>query len=430
MAIDKKQYKDLIKMVNSLFDSVLSEFSPEVGEKIRTLVLSKVIEEMEDLIGNSRPPNMFLVGRSGHGKSSLINALANRQVAVTGDVKPTTAEARPYLIVFPESHAAWNIIDSRGLFETIDMSGKSDSSPDKDLPLEQAKKDITMYNPDVIMHVIAAPELRNLRHDIEVFREIQNTLRRELGSVPPTIMVLTKVDVLGNPRDWPPEKSQHKAGLIYEALRYAAENIIALPYQFVDPDNPIKGILFKDSVEYIGVIPVCALLDEKWNIETLSELIGEVLPRSALLDFFQAQKRKALLKKLSTSLIKRFSTIAMGIGAIPIPVSDIFLLTPLQAIMIAIIGGLSCRRTDSKTVAEFMTAAGINTAAAVGLRALARQLVKLVPFFGEAISAGIAYSGTYAIGKAAEAYFFEGEVKKPEEFQKEAQEEYNQLESK
>ncbi len=425
MAIDKKQYKDLINMVNSLFDNVLSEFSPDVREKIRSLVLSKVIEEMEDLIGNSRPPNMFLVGRSGHGKSSLINALANRPVAVTGDVKPTTAEARPYLIVFPDSHAAWNIIDSRGLFETIDASQKSDISP-----LEQAKKEITMYNPDVIMHVIAAPELRNLRHDIEAFREIQSALRHELGNVPPTIMVLTKVDVLGNPRDWPPEKSQYKAGLIYEALRYAAENIIALPYQFVDPDNPIKGILFKDSVEYIGVIPVCALLDEKWNIETLSELIGEVLPRSALLDFFQAQKRKALLKKLSTSLIKRFSTIAMGIGAIPIPVSDILLLTPLQMVMIALIGGLSCRNPDTGTVAEFMTAAGINTAAAMGLRALARQLVKLVPFLGDVISGGIAYSGTYAIGKAAEAYYFEDEVKKPEEFEKEAQEEYNQLESK
>ncbi|WP_162508005.1 hypothetical protein [Desulfothermus okinawensis] len=90
--------------------------------------------------------------------------------------------------------------------------------------------------------------------------------------------------------------------------------------------------------------------------------------------------------------------------------------------MIAIIGGLSCRSVTEETAIEFLTASGITLGVGVGLRTLFRQLVKLIPVFGSMVSAGIAYTGTYTIGKAAEAYFFEGEIKKPEEFENKAKE--------
>ena len=44
-----------------------------------------------------------------------INALANKQVAKTGPVKPTTSKSMDYLITFREQHATWRMIDSRGL---------------------------------------------------------------------------------------------------------------------------------------------------------------------------------------------------------------------------------------------------------------------------------------------------------------------------
>ncbi len=65
---------------------------------------------------------------------------------------------------------------------------------------------------------------------------------------------------------------------------------------------------------------------------------------------------------------------------------------------------------------QFLTAAGINVSGAVGLRTIAQQLVKLIPGAGSAVSGGIAGAGTYALGKSAQAYFFSGEVRKPEEF--------------
>ena len=124
---------------------------------------------------------------------------------------------------------------------------------------------------------------------------------------------------------------------------------------------------------------------------------------------------------MSTSIIKRFSTIAGGIGANPIPLSDIIILTPLQLLLIAIIALLSGREVSKdnlKPVYEFLSAMGINVGIAYGAKALARQLVKVIPVGGTVISAGIASQTTYAVGKSAELYFFKGKNVKPEKLKK------------
>jgi uncharacterized protein (DUF697 family) len=88
-------------------------------------------------------------------------------------------------------------------------------------------------------------------------------------------------------------------------------------------------------------------------------------------------------------------------------------------LMITVIGGLSCRSLEKSTAIEFLSAAGINVGVGFIFRTIARQLVKIMPGFGSAISATIAYAGTYSIGKAAEAYFFEGAIVNPAKFEKE-----------
>ena len=89
-----------------------------------------------------------------------------------------------------------------------------------------------------------------------------------------------------------------------------------------------------------------------------------------------------MLKKVSSSLIDRFSAIAGGIGVSPIPLSDIAVLVPLQMLMIAIIGGLSCREFKKETIGEYLGALGINVAAGYGFRSAAQQIVKMIPFGG------------------------------------------------
>lgn len=414
MAIDRNKAKKLLDEISAFFDEITGKIpNKEIRDLLRKNILRSIIVEIEEVIIKSRAPVMYLIGRSGHGKSSLVNALANRDVAEVGATKPTTPKSTSYTVTFEETYSTWEIIDSRGLFET---TSPKDASPQN--ALDYVKKDIEKYKPDVILHVISAPEVRALENDFKAFEDISKTIKKSIGVVPPTIIVLNRIDTLENPREWPPEKSAREAWLIKELLDYMTLDILKQKVEKIDLNFPIKGYKIFDS-NYIGIIPVCSLEDNLWNIETLSMFIGEYLPKSALLDFYQAQKRKGLLRKISTLLIKRFSRIAAPIGSLSIPIADIVILTPLQMLMIALIGGLSCRSFSKETIHEFLVAEGINIGTGVGLRKVAQQLVKLIPAGGPVVSGAIASVGTYCIGKSAEAYFFSGEKRKPEEFSKE-----------
>lgn len=411
MAIDKNKTKQLIDDIDALFEVVSKPLPKEARDFIKDTLMGEVFDEVRKLIEESRPPVLFLVGRSGHGKSSLLNALANRKVAEVGDIKPTTIESIPYEIHFPDRYATWSVIDTRGIFETTKPDGALDEDASQVL-----EKDIIKYKPDIIIHVINATEARNLSNDLKVLKDIKNKLKKETGVETPTIIVMNKIDTLGNPRDWPPEESGKKAALIKESLDYMTKDVLqSIEFKKIDLNIGIKGYSIYDS-EYLGVIPVSSLEDDLWNIDTLSDFIGEQLPDEAIIDYYQAQNRKKQLKRLSTSLINRFSAIAGTIGASPVPIADIVVLTPLQLLMISIIGGLSCREFTKETAYEFLAAAGLNVGVAFGLRTAAHQLLKLIPVAGWAGSGAIAASGTYAIGKSAETYFFSGKIKKPEEF--------------
>ncbi|MCR9144035.1 MAG: 50S ribosome-binding GTPase [bacterium] len=441
MAIDKNKTRELLDGVDEIFTTMVGGLPKEVGAFLQRSVMGPALDEIRHLISESRPPVLFLAGRSGHGKSSLINALAGREIAEIGDIKPTTPESTPYLIHFEEQFSAWQVIDSRGIFETT----RPDGAPATDA-VQVLKQDLLKYKPDVLMHVISSPELRNLAPDLKIMREILAEIKNETGVDLPVVVVLNKADTLGNPREWPPETNARKAALIHEALQYMGADILEIPperLRRIDRNFLIKGFapLPPESDEltpagdetsdasgaganfsgasHPAIIPVCSLPDaeDQWNIETLADFVGTQLPDAALLDFYQALRRKEQLRKISTGLIKRFSVIASGIGASPAPLSDFLVLTPLQILMIAMVGGLSCRTVSRDTAYEYLSAIGVNLAAAGGVRFVTQQLLKFIPFGGWAAAGSIAGASTYGLGKAAEAYFFAGELVTPEQFQ-------------
>ncbi len=94
------------------------------------------------------------------------------------------------------------------------------------------------------------------------------------------------------------------------------------------------------------------------------------------------------------------------IGALPIPGADMPAITANQGRMVLHIAAAYGEELTMERAREL----GGVLAAGFGLRALSRQLLKLVPVAGWAASGAIGYAGTVAMGRAAILYFERGGV--------------------
>ncbi|MBV9455073.1 MAG: DUF697 domain-containing protein [Rubrobacter sp.] len=97
------------------------------------------------------------------------------------------------------------------------------------------------------------------------------------------------------------------------------------------------------------------------------------------------------------------------IGLLPIPGADMPAITANQGRMVLGIAAVYGEEISLERARELL---GV-LAAGVGFRALARQILKLVPVAGWAASGAIGYAATLAVGRAAILYFEHGK-KEPE----------------
>lgn len=412
MAIDPVKFREFRENLDKIVE--MAPGNPDVNKTLMDTAFGSALRDTEELIDESRPPRLYVFGRSGAGKSSLINALARKEVADVGNIEPTTVDSKIYHIEFPERYASWDVVDSRGLFESV--------TPDGDVPadtVEFMREDLREYRPDILVHVMTPDQVRAGEED---FRTVE-TLREELGSLfPPIVYCLNKVDMHAGPGEWPPEDHASLAGDIKNNLDFVATVLDEQEKTAFNDNRPLHGYRF-ESREHIGVVPVYLKSEgDYWNVETLSWLIGDFLPTDARLQFMQAQRRDELMRGMSRDLTKRFTLAAATLGAAPTSYADLPFLTAGQLMLVALIGGFSCREIERETVEDYVTSMGSTGLAALGFRELARGLVQFVPGLGQAISGVVAGAGTYAVGRSAEAYFFDDEIKKPSAFMGEAKE--------
>lgn len=94
------------------------------------------------------------------------------------------------------------------------------------------------------------------------------------------------------------------------------------------------------------------------------------------------------------------------IGVLPIPGADMPAITANQGRMVLNIAAAHGEELTMERARELL---GV-LAAGFGLRAVGRQVVKLVPIAGWAASGAIGYAGTVAMGRASILYFERGKV--------------------
>lgn len=140
----------------------------------------------------------------------------------------------------------------------------------------------------------------------------------------------------------------------------------------------------------------------------LTRAIALDLPQEARVEMGRLSGVRELQRESAQVIIKSMAAICGAIGAQPIPLADFPILTSLQVSMVAGIMHISGRELSVKLAGEWLGALGANIGAGLVFREGARAALKFLPVWGDICSGGIAAAGTYAIGKAAVAYFIDG----------------------
>ena len=151
-------------------------------------------------------------------------------------------------------------------------------------------------------------------------------------------------------------------------------------------------------------------ITEKQSPETrrLMSLLAAELPNQAKIEMIRISRDRHAQLHVAQMLIKSTTAICAAIGAQPIPLADMPVLTALQVLMVSGIMYISGRERSLRAATEFITALGANVGVGMLLREGTRAMLKFLPGWGNVVCGMVAGAGTYAIGRAATAYFLEG----------------------
>ncbi|MEA3212223.1 MAG: uncharacterized protein QOE70_5280 [Chthoniobacter sp.] len=302
-----------------------------------------------------RAPRLVLLGPGGTGKVELVNALFGGEALRPGEENL--------------SDGTWQEIGrtGRGTLKLLDAR--------RPASLNMLRAALAAEPPDLFVFVRPASALEEeLAPDLEHAEQILGFAEEHHGAKPRLLGVL----VPGSQHPDPERARQELNASLHSRQRL--------------------------SDRMVGTLA----MSTRSEIERLAELIAIELPGESQLEMARLSGNRALQAQIAKVVIKSMTAICAAIGTQPIPLADFPILTSLQATMVAGIMHISGREWSPKLAGEFIAALGANIGAGLVLREGARAAAKFVPIWGNAISGAVAGAGTYAVGRAATAYFIEG----------------------
>jgi uncharacterized protein (DUF697 family) len=144
------------------------------------------------------------------------------------------------------------------------------------------------------------------------------------------------------------------------------------------------------------------------DVAGLGDRLCDYLPGEAQLEMARFLGARGAQARLAAMVLKSFGAVAGVIGMNPLPLADFPVLLALQMFMVSLIIYTSGREFSLRLAGEFAASLGIGFSAGLLFRETARAAVKILPVWGHMISGGVAGAGTYALGRAAIAYYIEG----------------------
>ena len=142
--------------------------------------------------------------------------------------------------------------------------------------------------------------------------------------------------------------------------------------------------------------------------KSLLATLASELPNEARVEMVRIGGDRQAQTQIAEMLVKSTSAICAAIGAQPIPLADLPILTTLQLVMVSGIMYISGRERSMRAATEFIGALGANVCLGMVLREGTRAALKFFPGWGNVVCGMVAGAGTFAIGRAATVYFIEG----------------------
>lgn len=310
--------------------------------------------------------NLAVFGKTGAGKSTLINAVFGQVVAPTGTGSPVTVD----LAFYQHPSGLLGLLDSQG-FET----GQSGDSV-----LARLGEIVTAGRQQTVDRQVHAAWYV-LRWSDRRFEQAQAMFVRRLAELVPVIVVLTQVPVA-------PDGSIHG-----EALELAAY-IESLGLPIAPGGRVVLTNALADPFLRTPVYGLQALIEA--TFQTAPEAARRALSAAQLID--RERKRQAC-----RAIIKKASTTAVATGVTPIPFSDAAILVPLQISMMAKIAAAYGVALPTSRLASIVGSLMLSSGATSAGRWLVSSLLRAVPggqLPAMAISGAVAGSLTSAMGWA------------------------------
>jgi len=167
------------------------------------------------------------------------------------------------------------------------------------------------------------------------------------------------------------------------------------------------------QLEAPGVIPVSAKTGE--NIaEELIPVIIESSPEAALAI---GRELPAYRRAAAQRIIRNSTLISLAAGLEPIPFIDIPILLGTQIRLVLRLAALYGEQMDNADARKHARELIATIAGGLGLRYLAQQAAKAVPFGGDFVAGAIAGAATWSIGQVALEYYEENKQLSPKRLQ-------------
>lgn len=340
----------------------LSWFKKYKKFKIRPEMADDLVRMTQKEMAAMLPLHIIVAGKTGSGKSTLINGLFREKLAETGVGVPITQHVQQ----ISKEGIPLVLYDTRGL----------ELNP-------QAQGQVLETVADLIKRKAAQGKG-------ETIDLVYYCINANMGRIEPT-----EIDFI-------------------KALAAKLPVIIVLTQAIGEGYNSFEAYLQALDLPVQGIVPTLAksfLLHNKqyiqaFGLETLINLSLAVLPQDRHQAFINAQ-RVDLQRKVDSarSWAKGYISTAFGIGFTPIPFADSALLVPMQLGMLAHISaifGVSLDKTQLLSI--FAGFGGTGGVTFIGKNMVA-SLFKMVPGLGT-VSAGVITGSTASVLTVALAYSY------------------------